>query len=82
MSIFIDLFNNLLKYNEKEVFIVVDKNNQIWFKLKDIVKLLDYNDHSRTVSRLKLEKNNKKTFSNIKVPKNINSKNLYFKANF
>ena len=71
MSIFIDLFNNLLKYNEKEVFIVVDTNNQIWFKLKDIVKLLDYNDHSRTVSRLKLEKNNKKTFSNIKVPSSM-----------
>jgi prophage antirepressor-like protein len=66
MSVFIDIFNNLLKYNEKEVFIIVDMNNQIWFKLKDIVKLLDYNDYSRTVSRLKLDNSNKKTFSNIK----------------
>lgn len=66
MSVFIDIFNNLLKYNEKTIFIIVDKYNQIWFKLKDIVKLLEYNDHSRTVSRLKLD-NNKKPFSRIKV---------------
>jgi len=25
MNVFIDVFNNLLKYNEQEVFIVVDK---------------------------------------------------------
>ena len=32
MSVFIDVFNNLLKYNEQEVFIVVDKYNQIWLE--------------------------------------------------
>ncbi len=65
MSIIIDIFNNLLKYNEKEIFIIVDMNNQIWFKLKDILKILDYNDLARTVSRLKVD--NKKYFSDIKV---------------
>jgi prophage antirepressor-like protein len=64
MSVFIDIFNNLLKYNQQNIFIVVDKYNQIWFKLKDIVKLLNYNDHARTVTRLKLDK---KKFSDIKV---------------
>ena len=33
MSVFIDIFNNLLKYNEQEVFIVVDKYNQIWLEM-------------------------------------------------
>ena len=65
MSVFIDIFNNLLKYNQEEIFIVVDKNNQIWFKLKDIVKLLGYNDHSRTVSRINIS--NKFKFKDIKV---------------
>ena len=65
MSIFIDIFNNLLKYNEKEVFIIIDKNNQIWFKLKDIVKLLNYNDYSRTVSRINIDC--KKQLKNLKV---------------
>ena len=30
---FIDIFNNLLKYNKQDVFIVLDRYNQIWFKL-------------------------------------------------
>jgi prophage antirepressor-like protein len=67
MSVFIDIFNNLLKYNEQEVFIVVDKYNQIWFKLKDIVKLLGYNDHSRTVSRININNNNKIHYNKIKL---------------
>lgn len=65
MSIIVDIFNNLLKYNEKEIFIVIDINNQIWFKLKDILKILNYNDLSRTVSRLKID--DKTPFKNIKV---------------
>ena len=46
MSVFIDIFNNLLKYNQEEIFIVVDKNNQIWFKLRDILKLLGYKNYN------------------------------------
>ena len=65
MSIIIDIFNNLLKYNEKEIFIIIDINNQIWFKLKDILKILNYSDLSRTVSRLKID--DKTPFKNIKV---------------
>ena len=49
MSVFIDVFNNLLKYNNQEVFIVVDKYNQIWFKLRDIVKLLGYSNFKKVV---------------------------------
>jgi prophage antirepressor-like protein len=67
MSFFIDIFNNLLKYNKQEVFIVVDKYNEIWFKLKDIVKLLGYNDHSRTVSRININNNNKIHYNKIKL---------------
>ena len=32
MSSIIDVFENLLKYNNKEVFIVLDINNNIWFR--------------------------------------------------
>ena len=34
MSRIIDIFENLLKYNNIEVFIILDINNDIWFKLK------------------------------------------------
>jgi prophage antirepressor-like protein len=59
MSVFIDIFNNLFKYNNQEVFIILDRYNQIWFKLKDIVRLLGYNDHSRTVTRINVDNTNK-----------------------
>jgi len=36
MSIIIDIFNNLLKYNKQDIFIVVDKYNQIWFIIRKI----------------------------------------------
>jgi prophage antirepressor-like protein len=67
MSIFIDLFNNLLKYNEKEVFIVIDKNNQIWFKLKDILKLLNYTNLKKALYSSFIDEKNKKTYRNIKM---------------
>lgn len=67
MSVFIDIFNNLLKYNNQEVFIIVDRYNQIWFKLKDIVKILGYNDHARSVTRLNIDDENKIYYNKIKL---------------
>jgi len=67
MSVFIDVFNNLLKYNEQEVFIVVDKYNQMWFKLKDILKLLGYSNLKKTLYSSIIDKNNKKKYSQLKV---------------
>jgi len=63
MSIFIDLFNNLLKYNEKKVFIAVDKYNQIWFKLKDILKLLGYSNLKKALYSSNI--NNRKKYYKI-----------------
>jgi prophage antirepressor-like protein len=64
MSIFIDLFNNLLKYN-KEVFIVVDKYNQTWFKLKDILKLLGYSNLKKALYSSNI--NNRKKYYKIAI---------------
>jgi len=83
MSVFIDVFNNLLKYNEQEVFIVVDKYNQIWFKLKDIIKLLGYSNVKKTLYSSIIDKNNKKKYSQLKVypskgtPPNFQSKSIF-----
>ena len=41
---FLDIFNKILKINEKEVMIVFDKENEIWFGFVDILKVLDYNN--------------------------------------
>lgn len=42
MSFVINIFENLLKYNDINVFITLDINNNIWFKLSDILKILGY----------------------------------------
>ncbi len=67
MSVLIDVFNNLLKYNEQEIFIVVDKNNQIWFKLKDILKLLGYTNLKKALYSSFIDDKNKKKYSSLKV---------------
>lgn len=43
MSSIINVFENLLKYNNKEIFIILDINNEIYFKIRDVLKLLGYN---------------------------------------
>ena len=67
MSIIIDIFNNLLKYNEKEIFIVIDINNQIWFKLKDILKILNYKNLKKALYISSISDINKKTYVNIQM---------------
>ncbi len=67
MSVFIDIFNNLLKYNEQNIFIIVDTNNQIWFKLKDVLKMLDYKNLKKALYLSFIDEYNKKTYKNIKL---------------
>lgn len=56
MSFFLDVFENLLKYNDKQVFIVLDINNNIWFKMKDILKVLDYSNARKAVQTIKIDR--------------------------
>ena len=65
MSSIIDVFENLLKYNNKEVFIVLDINNEIWFKMKDILKVLDYSNSRKAVQLIKINKDYKLKYKNI-----------------
>ncbi len=40
MNFFLDIFNQLLKINEQQIFIIFDIDNNIWFKFKDVLKVL------------------------------------------
>jgi prophage antirepressor-like protein len=42
MNFFLDIFNQLLKINEQQIFIIFDIDNNIWFKFKDVLKVLGY----------------------------------------
>ena len=67
MSSIVSVFENLLKYNNKEVFIVLDINNEIWFKIKDVLKLLGYHNISK-INRINgIDKINIVKFKYIKV---------------
>ena len=67
MSQIIDVFENLLKYNNKEVFIVLDVNNIIWFKLKDILKILEYSSIKKAIYKLDIDRKFKLKYKYIKV---------------
>ena len=42
MNNIIDIYNNILKYDNNIINFVIDKNNIIWFKFLTISKLLNY----------------------------------------
>lgn len=65
MSFFLDIFNNLIKYNEKEIFITIDTFNNIWFKMKDIFIVLGYNNARKAVQNMKVNENYKTKYKNI-----------------
>ena len=67
MSSLINVFENLLKYNDKKVFIILDINNEIWFKLKDIFKLLGYTNSRKAVQEAQVNNKYKKKYKYIKV---------------
>ena len=67
MSFIIDIFENLLKYNDTNVFIILDINNDIWFKMKDILTILGYYNITKSKRLKGLDKKNLCKFMYIKV---------------
>jgi len=41
-SFFLDSWNNLIKINENNIFIIFDIDGNIWFALKDLIKAFGY----------------------------------------
>lgn len=56
MNFIINVFENLLKYNDTNIFIAFDNDNNIWFKLKDILLLLGYKDIQKAITRFNINK--------------------------
>lgn len=67
---FLDVFNNILDFNNSKVTIIFDNDGNIWFGLKDLLKMLGYNaDKAR--KRLEININNKKYIKNINRDPNV-----------
>lgn len=66
MSSIIDIFENILKYNDNEVFIVLDVHNDIWFKMKDVLRLLEYSNLKKAIQNTIINKKYKLKYKYIK----------------
>jgi prophage antirepressor-like protein len=64
-TFFLDIFNQLLKINENEIFIIYDIDENIWFKYKDLLKALGYSDIDHTINEMKIFDENKSYYKSI-----------------
>jgi prophage antirepressor-like protein len=39
---YMEIFNEIIKINDNELIIIYDIYNNIWFKFKDLLKILGY----------------------------------------
>ena len=66
-SFFLDVWNNLIKINNDNVFIIFDMKGNIWFGLTDLIKALGYKSF-QNIYRMNIPKEYINIIDNIKVP--------------
>jgi len=67
-TFFLDIFNKILKYGEKEISIIFDSNGDVWFGLRDTLKVLDYKNYKKALYNIFISKNNQKKQNKINLP--------------
>jgi prophage antirepressor-like protein len=63
-NFFLDVFNNILDYNNSKVIIIFDINGDIWFGLKDLFKMLGY-DAMKAITRFEIDNKYKCSYEKI-----------------
>lgn len=82
MNFFLDIFDKLLKINESDIVIIFDKDSNVWFKYRDVLKALGYSDIKYSLVNIKVNCLNKITFDKIKgvestLPSNFQTNTLF-----
>jgi len=54
-NFYLDVFNKLISINEHKIFIVFDKNENIWFCLRDLLLALGYKDTKDAIRSLDID---------------------------
>jgi len=62
----LDIFNNILDYNNNKVMIIFDVDGNIWFGLRDVMKMLGYVDILNIVNNMKINDDYRKKFIDLK----------------
>jgi prophage antirepressor-like protein len=60
-----DIFNNIIKYNDNDILITFDKDGNIWFGLRTILQLLNYTSIDKTIYNIIIDKSNMKKYKDI-----------------
>ena len=60
-----EIFNEILKFNNNKIVILYDNLNNIWFGLRDIIKALDYKNIENAISAIKINREYKITYNKI-----------------
>jgi hypothetical protein len=63
-----EIFNEMLKVNDKEIMIIYDISSNIWFGLRDLLKILNYKNLEKAITQISISKNNIKIYSKIEPP--------------
>ena len=64
MNTLIDIYNNILKYNDKKIYVIVDDNDVPWFSASNVAKILLYHDTDDAIRR-HVDDNDKNTFDKL-----------------
>jgi prophage antirepressor-like protein len=64
-TFFLDIFNQIFKINDIEIMMIFDVKGKVWFGLRDIIKVLNYGNIEKAITKIKISKINKKIYGNI-----------------
>jgi prophage antirepressor-like protein len=65
-SFYLDVYNKILSINKKDIFIVFDEEGNIWFKLKDLLLAIGYENPKSVLTNMKIKKKYIKKLNDIK----------------
>ena len=63
---YLDVFDKILNINDKKVFIVFDKNGDIWFCFNELLYAIGYKDPKNTRKKLNIDKKYLQNIKNLK----------------
>lgn len=64
-TFFLDIFNQIFKINDNEIIIIFDIDGDVWFSLRNIFELLNYQNINKAIYKMKIK--NKKEYCDIRV---------------
>jgi len=64
-SFYLDIYNNILNYKKNQLLIIFDIDGNIWFKLRDLLKIIGYEDPKDAIKNLDLDNKYIKKYKSI-----------------